>query len=195
MPAEVAAVDEEQEVHDTAHFPLKTPELLNWSFAGVFGRYDPAQLQRGLQVYREICSSCHSLQYVAFRTLAGHGGLGYSEEQVGQHFLDNFGYFELVGPQGNFHSTTISAFLIYFGPGLHYRRHWHDPEEVYYVIAGEGEFQVDGEDWTLLKPGDTRFHAANQPHQTRTGQSPLLCLVLWRGADLTAGLSMEAPAA
>ncbi|MCB1498135.1 MAG: cytochrome c1 [Bauldia sp.] len=81
-PAEVAAVDEEQEVHDVAHFPIDKPELLNWSFAGVFGRYDQAQLQRGLQVYREICSSCHSLQYVAFRTLAGHGGLGYSEEQV-----------------------------------------------------------------------------------------------------------------
>ena len=81
-PAEAAVIDEEQEVHDTAHFPIKKPELLNWSFAGVFGRYDPAQLQRGLQVYREVCSSCHSLQYVAFRTLAGHNGLGYSEEQV-----------------------------------------------------------------------------------------------------------------
>jgi ubiquinol-cytochrome c reductase cytochrome c1 subunit len=67
---------------ETLHFPLKKPPLLDWSFAGVFGNYDPAQLQRGFQVYREVCSLCHSLKYVAFRNLAEHGGLGYSEAQV-----------------------------------------------------------------------------------------------------------------
>ncbi|SDB47645.1 cytochrome c1 [Bauldia litoralis] len=80
--AEIAAIDEEQEVHDTAHFPLKKPELLNWSFAGIFGRYDLPQLQRGFQVYREVCASCHGLEYVAFRNFQGHGGLGYSEAEV-----------------------------------------------------------------------------------------------------------------
>lgn len=40
-----------------------------FSFEGPFGRYDRAQLQRGLQVYREVCSSCHGLRYVPFRTL------------------------------------------------------------------------------------------------------------------------------
>ena len=80
--AEAEVLDAEQEVHDESHFPLKKPELLSWSFAGVFGRYDPAQLQRGLQVYREVCSACHSLKYVAFRNLSEPGGLGYSEAQV-----------------------------------------------------------------------------------------------------------------
>ncbi len=45
-----------------------------FSFEGPFGRYDRAQLQRGLQVYREVCSACHGLQYVAFRTLAQETG-------------------------------------------------------------------------------------------------------------------------
>jgi len=64
------------------HFPIKEPELQSWPFAGFFGRYDPAQLQRGLQVYREVCATCHSLNLVAFRTLAGSGGLGFSEAEV-----------------------------------------------------------------------------------------------------------------
>lgn len=60
----------------------KAPELQRWSFAGFFGSYDPAQLQRGLKVYREVCSNCHSLNLVAFRNLAEPGGPGYTMEQV-----------------------------------------------------------------------------------------------------------------
>lgn len=66
----------------TMHYPLKKPPLLDWTFAGVFGNYDPAQLQRGFQVYREVCSLCHGLKYVAFRNLGEEGGLGYSEAEV-----------------------------------------------------------------------------------------------------------------
>ncbi len=58
------------------------PPPVSWSFAGLFGHYDKAQLQRGYQVYREVCSNCHSMKLVAFRNLAGPGGLGYGEGQV-----------------------------------------------------------------------------------------------------------------
>lgn len=50
-----------------------------WSFDGVFGTYDKAQLQRGFQVYTEVCAGCHSLRFVAFRNLAA---LGYSEDAI-----------------------------------------------------------------------------------------------------------------
>jgi ubiquinol-cytochrome c reductase cytochrome c1 subunit len=56
----------------------KLPEL-DWSFDGPLGLFDDAQLQRGLQVYREVCSGCHGLKYVAFRNLAD---LGYNEDQI-----------------------------------------------------------------------------------------------------------------
>jgi len=59
-----------------------TPERLSWSFAGPFGLFDRAQLQRGFKVYREVCSTCHSLKYVAFRNLAQPGGPGFSEAQA-----------------------------------------------------------------------------------------------------------------
>jgi ubiquinol-cytochrome c reductase cytochrome b/c1 subunit len=58
------------------------PPHLQWSFAGPFGRYDRAQLQRGFKVYREVCQNCHSLKLISFRNLGGPEGLGYSEEQV-----------------------------------------------------------------------------------------------------------------
>jgi ubiquinol-cytochrome c reductase cytochrome b/c1 subunit len=58
------------------------PPRQTWSFAGPFGQYDQAQLQRGFKIYREVCSSCHSLDLVAFRNLADPGGLGFSEAQA-----------------------------------------------------------------------------------------------------------------
>jgi cytochrome c1 len=50
-----------------------------WSFNGVFGKFDKEQVQRGFQVYKEVCSTCHSLNYIAFRNLEA---LGYSEDQI-----------------------------------------------------------------------------------------------------------------
>jgi len=58
------------------------PPRLSWSFAGPFGIYDPAQLQRGFKIYREVCSNCHSLKLVSFRNLADPGGPGFTEAQA-----------------------------------------------------------------------------------------------------------------
>jgi ubiquinol-cytochrome c reductase cytochrome b/c1 subunit len=58
-------------------------ELQNWSFAGVFGRFDRGELQRGYQVYAEVCSACHSLEYLYYRNLADPGGPGFTEAEAG----------------------------------------------------------------------------------------------------------------
>jgi ubiquinol-cytochrome c reductase cytochrome c1 subunit len=50
------------------------PQDVHWSFEGPFGMYDQGQLQRGYKVYREVCSSCHSMNMVAFRNLGDKGG-------------------------------------------------------------------------------------------------------------------------
>ena len=71
-----AAVKHAQE---QGHYPVIKPTEEKWSFAGVFGKYDKAQLQRGLKVYKEVCSACHSMSRVAFRNLED---LGYTEAQV-----------------------------------------------------------------------------------------------------------------
>jgi ubiquinol-cytochrome c reductase cytochrome c1 subunit len=58
------------------------PKKMEWSFDGPFGVYDRAALQRGFQVYKEVCSACHSLGRVAFRNLGEKGGPEFSEKQV-----------------------------------------------------------------------------------------------------------------
>ncbi len=74
----------------TAVVTLSVPSMLSaaegveipkeeWTFNGVLGGYDRAQLQRGFQVYKEVCSACHSLNYISFRNFEA---LGYSEDQV-----------------------------------------------------------------------------------------------------------------
>jgi ubiquinol-cytochrome c reductase cytochrome c1 subunit len=77
IAAGTAAAAEEEGA--TPHYPIKKPVEQNWSFEGPFGTYDRGQLQRGLKVYREACSACHSMDLVAFRTLRD---LGYSDAQV-----------------------------------------------------------------------------------------------------------------
>ncbi len=60
------------------------PKHEHWSFEGPFGLYDRASLQRGFQVYKEVCSACHSLNRVAFHDLSSdNGGSGFfSDAQV-----------------------------------------------------------------------------------------------------------------
>ena len=72
MPVAFAAGD--------AHGP--TIERQKWSFGGVRGSFDRAQLQRGFKVYQEVCASCHTLKRLAFRNLVEKGGPEFPEEGV-----------------------------------------------------------------------------------------------------------------
>jgi len=55
---------------------------LDWPFAGIGGQYDRAQLQRGFQVFQQVCTACHGLKYVRFRNLAEPGGPQFPVEAV-----------------------------------------------------------------------------------------------------------------
>lgn len=57
-------------------------ERQDWTFSGPFGLFDKGQLQRGFQVYKEVCSSCHSIKRLRFRNLAEKGGPEFPEEAV-----------------------------------------------------------------------------------------------------------------
>jgi ubiquinol-cytochrome c reductase cytochrome c1 subunit len=58
------------------------PPQQKWSFSGPFGKFDQAQLQRGFQVYKEVCAACHSLNLISFGNLSDKGALGYSKAQA-----------------------------------------------------------------------------------------------------------------
>ena len=58
------------------------PIRVNWSFKGLTGKFDRASLQRGFQVYKEVCASCHSMEYLTYRNLGEPGGPEFSEMEV-----------------------------------------------------------------------------------------------------------------
>ncbi|WP_119166907.1 cytochrome c1 [Algihabitans albus] len=70
----VAAADRPSEAAEAVAIPN-----YDFSFEGVFGTFDQMELQRGFQVYREVCSACHGLRLVSFRNLVD---LGYSEDEI-----------------------------------------------------------------------------------------------------------------
>lgn len=96
-------------------------KIVNYSFSyeGPFGTFDQFQLQRGLQIYTEICSGCHGLQYVPIRTLGDDGGPGLPEDQVRAYAEQNFevwdptlfdgeGDFRPAIPNDNFPGSQLS---------------------------------------------------------------------------------------
>src|SRR5665213_3329742 len=89
-----------------------TPPLpaVKWSFDGPFGTFDRAALQRGFQVYNQVCSNCHSMNLLAYGDLAGPSALGYTEEQV-QAILIGF-----RDPPTNFPMADGMNYNLYF-PG------------------------------------------------------------------------------
>ncbi len=72
QPREAVAPDPVKALH-------KHPQEIEWTTNGVFGKFDRKQMQRGFQVYKEICSACHSIHRVAFRDLAA---LGFSAPEI-----------------------------------------------------------------------------------------------------------------
>jgi ubiquinol-cytochrome c reductase cytochrome c1 subunit len=74
----IAFVSEEH-VETAEHKFHRHPKDISFSFDGPLGKYDRQQLQRGFQVYKEVCASCHGLNYVSFRNLAE---IGYNEAEV-----------------------------------------------------------------------------------------------------------------
>ena len=69
-----------------------------WTFAGMRGHFDKAQLQRGYRVYKDVCAACHGLKLLKYRNLADTGGPGFTEGQV--KTLAAEAEFEVIGDDG-----------------------------------------------------------------------------------------------
>ena len=76
-----------------------TIERQKWTFGGLLGKFDDAQLQRGFRVYMEVCSRCHGLSRIHFRNLAEPGGPGFPEAAV-KSLAATFQYDDAPNEQG-----------------------------------------------------------------------------------------------
>ncbi len=89
-----AMASEGGKIHDVA-----------FSFEGMFGVYDAVELQRGLQVYTEVCAACHGLNLVAYRNLGDEGGPALPEDQVKAYAAQ----FETFDPEEDDFRTAIPS--------------------------------------------------------------------------------------
>ena len=91
-------------------FAAGSPELLkvDWTFKSFFGKFDRASLQRGYQVYNEVCASCHSVKYLSYRNLMEKGGPEFTEEET-KAIASNFEVID--GPNSTGEMFTRSARL------------------------------------------------------------------------------------
>ncbi|MDJ0613094.1 MAG: dimethylsulfonioproprionate lyase family protein [Rhizobiaceae bacterium] len=105
----------------------------------------------------------------------------YKDTNIGDDFLNRFGCYELFGWEGHFHCQETRGFIVYSAGELYYPWHHHPAEEMYFILAGEAEFATEGNSPKMLKPGDTVFHAENQPHNMQTREKGVLAWVQWRG--------------
>lgn len=101
-------------------------------------------------------------------------------------YLATYGWINLVSPVGPFVSDQMRITLGCWGPGLHYREHWHEPEEIYALLAGRAHVWSEGREAQDYYGGDTIIHTSNQPHAMHTLEQPLLAFAVWRGQNLMA---------
>nr|WP_134679484.1 cytochrome c1 [Paracoccus ravus] len=171
-----AAHDPAAGAHEEAAAGHAAPHIedISFSFEGPFGSYDQFQLQRGLQVYTEVCSACHGLRYVPLRTLGDAGGPGLPEDQVRayaaglditdaetgedrpraptDHFPTVSG--EGMGPDLSLMAKARAGFHGPYGTGISQLfRGIGGPEYIHALLAG-----YDGE--TKEEAGSTFYHNA-----------------------------------
>jgi ubiquinol-cytochrome c reductase cytochrome c1 subunit len=156
------------------------PPRQSWSFSGMFGIYDQAQLQRGFQVYKEVCSACHALS-IPFRTLTESDGPGYSEDQIrtlaatyqvtnaepnekGEIFKRGATLADNIPRPEAYPNDQAAAATLGKAPGLEYQEMGAD------VIHGilTGYTKADDPQWNLYYPG----HRIAMPQPLSDGAVP-----------------------
>ena len=104
---------------------------------------------------------------------------GYREDTIGRHFLDNYAYALMTGPEGPLVCPAPYGGFILLGPELTYDDHKHAPREIYLVLTPGASWSLDSGPWFDVTPGDLIFHDSWQPHATQVGDQPFLAFVAW----------------
>lgn len=118
-------------------------------------------------------------------------GQTYVAADFGAGFLERYGWTELAGQRGPFHSDAVAAGFLLLGPETEYPAHRHRAEEIYVVLSGTAAWMRDGADAGALPPGSIIHHPSLMLHAVRTSHEPLLTFYLWRGGDLVQKSEIE----
>jgi quercetin dioxygenase-like cupin family protein len=106
---------------------------------------------------------------------------GGADHRFGDRKRGELAFVEFVGPTSAITTDNLRFGLFLLAPATFYPNHSHAADELYYVIAGEGEWQKDDGDFSAHGPGTLIEMPSFTPHALRTGESPVLMLYAWTG--------------
>ncbi len=113
-------------------------------------------------------------------------GQTYTSADLGQKFVDNYGWLEVFGTRGHFEHRKMAGGFLLLGPGIDYPDHHHVAEEIYIPLTGGTQWRMGEGPFRMRDAGEIIHHASNVSHAMRTGDEPMLALYLWRGGPLAA---------
>jgi hypothetical protein len=119
----------------------------------------------------------------AIASLDGHlkwlQSKSYTDEILGAGFGENYGWCEIIGPQGFFKGDDFILGLLMLGPLRHYKDHYHPAPELYWPLTGPTEWKQGSGGFEVKQAGDVIYHAPLVHHATKTALHPLLTVWCW----------------
>ena len=117
--------------------------------------------------------------------LAWRQSASYSDALLGEGFVANYGWTEIIGPRGFFPGDDFLLGLLMLGPGQHYRDHFHPAPELYWPLTSASHWSRDRQAFAEKPQGITIWHPPMIMHATKTGETPLLAVWSWTSDTLT----------
>lgn len=117
--------------------------------------------------------------------LAWRQSSAYSDALLGEGFVANYGWTEIIGPRGFFPGDDFLLGLLMLGPGQHYRDHFHPAPELYWPLTSASHWSRDRQAFAEKPQGITIWHPPMVMHATKTGETPLLAVWSWTSDTLT----------
>lgn len=109
----------------------------------------------------------------------------YTDALLGEGFTQNYGWAEIIGPNGFYPGDDFLLGVLMLGPGRHYRDHYHPAPELYWPLTSASEWSVNSGPLVEKPQGVTIWHPPMTMHATRTRASPLLAVWSWTGDTAT----------
>lgn len=161
----------------TAPMPRKLPSTKHW---------DDIHNREGSSAFPDLNNALTAISPL----LNWRQNPNYNDDLMGDGYMDNYGYAELVGGDSSFFDAEdIRCGLFLLGPHRYYPKHHHAAEEVYHVLASEAsQWRRDDEDWRSYSFGTPIYHPPWIVHETKTDSDPLLALYCWYGESANAVL-------
>ncbi len=107
-----------------------------------------------------------------------------ADSAISETMLSRYGFVELIGSEGPYVSQKVRSGIGVYGPEIGYPPHRHKAEEIYIVLAGSAEFQLDGNAPRTCTAGDVVYVPSSLVHGFQTAHEAMVVFYIWQSGDL-----------